>query len=136
MTKLEIAALYAGINLLILLVLAFRVPMTRRKQQVAFLDGGNPLMTRVMRAHGNAAEYIPGAMVALLFLSLLEPVPGWLMHVLALIFTAGRLIHAYALTTYVGPPPGIGRPVGMVLTFAAYFGFAATLIWSAFAAAV
>lgn len=125
-----------GLNLLILLVLAFRVPLTRRKLKVGFLDGGDPQMTRVMRAHGNAAEYIPGAIVALLFLALLDPVPAWLVHVLALIFTAGRLVHGYALTTYTGPPPGRGRPLGMILTFTAYAGFGVTLIWAALAAAV
>src|SRR5262245_16386172 len=134
MTKLEIAALYAGLNLILLLVLAVRVTIARREQKVSFGDGGNPVVLRAMRAHGNAAEYVPAAIGALLFLALLDPVPVWAMHALGAGFTIGRVSHGFAVTTYQGPPPGPGRAFGMLLTWASYLGFAVALIWGAVAA--
>jgi uncharacterized protein len=131
MTKLEIAALYAGINILLLLFLAVQVTLARRANKVSFGDGGNPAVLRAMRAHGNAAEFIPAALVGLFFMAWLDAVPLWAMHVLGGGFTLGRLIHAYAITSYQGPPPGPGRAAGTMLTWAAYLGFGLVLIWSA-----
>lgn len=136
MTKLEIAALYAGINILLLLFLAVRVTFARRANKVSFGDGGNPAVLRAMRAHGNAAEFIPAALVGLFFMAWLDAVPLWAMHVLGGGFTLGRLIHAYAITSYQGPPPGPGRAAGVMLTWAAYLGFGLVLIWAALSASM
>jgi uncharacterized membrane protein YecN with MAPEG domain len=134
MTKLEIAALYTGLNIILLLVLAVRVTIARREHKVSFGDGGNPVVLRAMRAHGNAAEYVPAAVAALLFLALLDPIPVWLMHLLGGGFTIGRIAHGFAITTYQGPPPGPGRVFGATLTWGAYLGFGVALIWGAVAA--
>jgi uncharacterized membrane protein YecN with MAPEG domain len=134
MTKLEIAALYAGINLILLLVLAVRVTLARRAQKVSFGDGGNPVVLRAMRAHGNASEYVPAAIGALLFMALLDPITAWAMHLIGGAFTIGRIAHAFAITTYTGPPPGPGRAVGTILTWASFLGFGVSLIWGAVAA--
>ncbi|MEJ0023776.1 MAG: MAPEG family protein [Alphaproteobacteria bacterium] len=61
MTKLEIAALYAAINVVLLVVLIFRVVAARRANRVSLGDGGKPALLRAIRAHGNAAETIPVA---------------------------------------------------------------------------
>jgi uncharacterized membrane protein YecN with MAPEG domain len=134
MTKLEIAALYAGLNIILLLVLAIRVTLARRQQKVSFGDGGNPIVLRAMRAHGNAAEFVPAAIGALLFLALLDPVPAWVLQLLGGAFLLGRISHAFAITTYHGPPPGPGRAFGVLLTWASYLGFGVALIWGAAAA--
>ncbi|MGE3303849.1 MAG: MAPEG family protein [Hyphomonadaceae bacterium] len=135
MTKLEVAALYAGLNILILLFLAARVPLMRRRLRVSLGDGGHFELQRAVRAHGNAAEYVPAGVAALLFLALLDAVALQTVHVLGAGFTAGRALHAWGLSVQApnaGPPPG--RFIGMVLTFAAYAGFAAALLWGAVAA--
>lgn len=132
MTKLEIAAFYSAINVLILTILILRVVSARRANRIAFGDGGNPAMLRAVRAHGNAAETIPVAIGALLFLSLLDPVPAWAVHLLGAAFTIGRLSHGYGVSTYTGVPPGPGRAIGMTLTFFSFAGFAIALLWGAF----
>lgn len=136
MTKLEVAAFLAGINLLILIVTAVRVMLTRRTEKVSLGDGGNPAMLRAMRAHGNAAENIPVAIGAMLILSLLDPVPLWTLQLQGAVFTAGRLVHAYGVSTHTGPGPGQGRVIGMALSWAAMISFALALIWGAIAQTV
>ncbi len=132
MTKLEIAAFYSAINVLILVILIFGVVSARRANRVVLGDGGNPVVLRAVRAHGNAAETIPVAIGALLFLSLLDPIPSWAMHLLGAAFTAGRLAHGYGVSTFTGPGPGPGRMIGMGLTTFSLIGFAIALFWGAF----
>jgi uncharacterized membrane protein YecN with MAPEG domain len=135
MTKLEIAAFFSGINVLILLVTAFRVSLARRANKISLGHGDNPAVLLATRVHGNAAEYIPPAMAALLFMALLDEqsIPLWTLYLLGGAFTLGRLLHAYGLSTHTGPPPGALRPAGMMLTYASLLGFAAALIWGAVA---
>lgn len=136
MIKLEIAALFAGINLLILIVTAVRVTLSRRANKVSLGDGGNPAVLRAMRAHGNAAENIPAAIGAMLILSLLDPVPMWQLQVFGALFTIGRIVHAYGVSTYTGIGPGNGRVAGMAMSWAALIAMALALIWGAIAQTV
>ena len=53
MLRLEVAALYAGVNILILLVLAVLVVAGRRKHKITLGDGNNEAFGRAVRAHGN-----------------------------------------------------------------------------------
>lgn len=131
MVRLEIAALYAGINILILLVLGALVVRNRINHQIALGDAGDKTMLRVMRAHANAAEYIPAGLVGILILALLDPAaPLWLLHASGLTLTAGRIFHAVGMHTGV---LNIGRRAGMVLTFAAYVLIGGGLIYAALA---
>lgn len=132
MTKLEIAAVYSAINILLLVVLIFRVIGARRANKVLFGDGGHQAMLRAVRAHGNAAETIPVAIGALLFLVYLDPVPAWSVQLLGGAFTLGRLVHAYGVSTHPGPGPGLGRMIGMTLTVLTLIGFALALLQGAF----
>jgi uncharacterized protein len=59
-------ALYAGILALIAIALAINVTVHRVKLRVPIGDGGNAEMRRMIRLHGNAAEYIPLAIVLML----------------------------------------------------------------------
>jgi uncharacterized membrane protein YecN with MAPEG domain len=118
MLRLEIAALYAGVNILILLALAVLVVMGRRKHKISLGDAGNEDFARAVRAHGNAAEYIPAGLVGILMLALLEPAaPLWLLHVSGISLTAGRILHGFGLHTGV---LNAGRMLGMVLTWIAF----------------
>jgi uncharacterized membrane protein YecN with MAPEG domain len=134
MTKLEIAALYSGLLILILVALAVQVSRLRRTAKVSLGDGGSPALHRVIRAHGNAAEYIPAGVACLLFLALLDPVPLWAMHLVGAALTIGRVAHGLALSQSDAPSPG--RVLGMVLTWLALLAAAAGLIYGALAAAV
>ena len=91
---------------------------------------------RAMRAHGNAAENIPAAIGAMLILSLLDPVPMWQLQVFGALFTIGRIVHAYGVSTYTGIGPGNGRVAGMAMSWAALIAMALALIWGAIAQTV
>lgn len=128
MLRLEIAALYAGVNILILLVLAVLVVAGRRKHKITLGDGGNADFSRAVRAHANAAEYIPAGLVGIVLLALMEPAaPLWLLHASALSLTAGRILHGIGLHTGT---LNAGRMLGMVLTWTSYALIGGGLIWA------
>lgn len=127
MLRLEWAALYAGLNILILLVLAVLVAMGRRRHKIRLGDGGNADFLRVVRAHANAAEYIPAGIVGILMLALLEPAPFWLLHASGVSLTAGRILHGAGL--HAGSL-NAGRVFGMVLTWLALALIGAGLIFA------
>jgi hypothetical protein len=118
MLRLEIAALYAGANILLLLVLALVVVMGRRRHKIRLGDGGNEDFARAQRAHANAAEYIPAGLVGLLMLALLEPAaPLWVLHAAGGTLTAGRLLHGIGLNAGM---LNLGRSLGVLLTWVSY----------------
>jgi hypothetical protein len=130
-TKLDWAAVYAGVNLLILFVLVFGVVDARRRHKVTLGDGGNPAVLQAIRAHGNAAENIPAALVGLALLAILEPVPLLAVQVLGGAFTAGRVLHAIGLST--SPGTSFGRFVGTLASWFSLAGIAGYLIWAGLA---
>jgi len=99
MLRLEIAALYCGVNILLLLVLAYLVTSGRRKHKITLGDGGNADFNRSVRAHANASEYIPAGLVGIVVLSLFEALPIWVLHAGGISLTLGRLLHAWGLYT-------------------------------------
>ncbi len=118
MMRLEVAAVYVGINILILLVLSYLVTAGRRRHKIALGDGDNADFIRAQRAHANAAEYIPAGLVGLVVLALLEPAaPLWLLHASGLSLTVGRILHGMGL--HQGTL-NFGRMAGTALTWAAY----------------
>ena len=132
MVRLEIAALYVGINLLILLFLAGIVISNRWKHKIVLGDGDNAAMRRAVRAHANAAEYMPGALVGLVLLALLEPAaPNWLLHTGGIFLTVGRIFHGVGLNLGAR---NIGRMMGTILTLASYLIIGGGLIYAALAA--
>ena len=116
MTALHAASLWSGLLILLLVGLAFRVIANRRRHRVLFGDGGVEQMTVATRAFGNAAEYIPAGVGALILLALLGH-PAWAVHTIGGILFAGRVIHGVGLSHGKGPGPG--RLIGMVLTLTA-----------------
>jgi hypothetical protein len=115
---LEIAALYAGINILLLAGLAVLVMMGRRRYKIVLGDAGNQDFTRAVRAHANAAEWIPAGLVGLVLLALFDPAtPPWLVHAAGISLTAGRILHGFGL--HAGAL-NAGRVLGMLLTLIAY----------------
>lgn len=128
MQLLETAALYAGVNILILLVLAVLVIMGRRKHKIVLGDAGNDAFTRAVRAHANAAEYIPAALVGLTLLALFDPAtPVWLLHAAGISLTAGRIFHGFGL--HAGALNG-GRVLGTSLTLLSYLLIGGGLVYA------
>ena len=92
-----ITALYAGLLTPIFLVLAVRVILVRRNQQIGVGDGGNPVLLRRMRVHANFAEYVP---LAVLLLGLAESLgtPRAVLHGIGIALLLARLSHAYGMS--------------------------------------
>lgn len=118
MRLLSFAALYAGVNIGILLWLAVMVMLGRRRHKIVLGDGDNEAFIRAVRAHANAAEYIPAALIGLVTLALFDPAPPpWLFHTAGLSLTAGRILHGLGL--HAGAL-NFGRTAGMALTWVSF----------------
>jgi len=85
-------ALYAGLMGLWMLYLGFAVIRLRRRHNVSTGDGGVKSLELAIRAHGNACEYIP---IALILMALAESMgaPDWVLQVLGGLLVTGRLLH-------------------------------------------
>lgn len=126
MTVLSAAALYTGINILLLFLLSFRVVGSRMRTKVSLGTGGDPDLELRIRAHGNAAEYIPASMLGLIVLALLS-VPVSAIHVLGGVFTLGRLLHALGLSATIL----WARQFGMILSWLGMLGIGAYVVYAA-----
>lgn len=87
---------YAGLLALLFFVLSIRVVL-RRQGGISLGDGGDKMMLRVIRGHGNFAEYVP---LILLLMAMLEigHTSRYLLHALGIALLVGRLLHGYALS--------------------------------------
>lgn len=122
------AALWAGLNLFLLLILSLLVVRLRQKHKVALGDEGIPELARAIRAFGNASEYIPSGIAALGVLAVAGAAP-LAIHVVGLVLFAGRVVHAVGLSNSGGA--SIPRAVGMLATWLAYIFAGVALLLSA-----
>ena len=112
-------------------MLAVLVMLGRRKHKIVLGDGANEDFTRAVRAHANAAEYIPAALVGIVLLALFDPAtPVWLLHASGISLTLGRILHGFGLHT---GKLNAGRMFGMVLTWTSYALIGGGLIWAGLA---
>lgn len=126
MTALQALALYAGLNLILLIFLAVNVSRHRRRAKVSLGTGTDASLEQACRAHGNAAEYMPAALVGLAIIATLGA-STLLVNVLGVTVTLGRFLHAYGLLTDGGP--SMGRVVGTALTWLGILAMAVVLLW-------
>jgi uncharacterized membrane protein YecN with MAPEG domain len=122
------AALWAGLNLILLLVLSVLVTGQRRRHRVEIGDGGVPALNQAIRAFGNAAEYVPAAMAGLALLALVNA-PPLLIHPIGLILLAGRIAHAVGLSR--STQATLPRALGVLATWISYIAMAAALLFYA-----
>lgn len=115
-THMQVFALYAALNGLIVLVLAVLVSRARVRHKVLIGDGANESVLRARRAHGNAVEYVPIVLVLMLTLASLNA-SIILIHVIGILLTFGRVLHAIGLSRASGV--SIGRSGGILLTWIA-----------------
>ncbi|MFM2340288.1 MAG: hypothetical protein RLZZ360_924 [Candidatus Parcubacteria bacterium] len=102
-----------GVLALIFFTHSLRTINARRDTKTNLGDGGNDIMLRRIRTHGNFAEYVPFLMF-ILFLLETQGVPVLFLGAFALAVVLGRLLHAYGL--YSPATPGVARVLGMQLT--------------------
>lgn len=112
----RITALYAGLLLVLFLVLTFNVFRVRRAAGVVLGTGGNRALERAVRVHGNFTEYVPIFLVAL-FLAESCGTGAFALHAAGAAMLAGRAAHAAG----VAREPDILalRGAGMLLTLIA-----------------
>ena len=108
-----LTATYAGALALGYACLSLIVIRARRRQGVSLGNGGDPLLERLIRGHGNFGEYVPFALLLMLLLELSGSSP-WLLHGVAAALILGRGLHSYALLRSGGSP--LCRTSGMALT--------------------
>jgi uncharacterized membrane protein YecN with MAPEG domain len=124
------AALWAGLHLILLLVLSVMVVRLRQKHKIALGDEGIPELARAIRAFGNAAEYVPAGIGAIAVLAV-AGASALTIHIIGVLLFAGRLLHAIALSNSGGT--SLGRAIGIILTWVAYIFAAVTLLFFAIA---
>jgi len=121
----QITMIAAGLLGLLLLILGVRIVMMRMRNRISLGDGDNPdLLTRI-RAHGNAAEWIPIGLI-LLFLAEQRLGFGWPVIALAALLVIGRLLHPFGLANR---EPNALRSLGMVFTWTAVGSLALIALW-------
>ena len=114
---LQATAIYAGILLLIGLVLGALTTRARVKNSVLIGDGGKEPVIKAIRAHANFAEYVPLAVIGI-GLAEMAGGPAWLVHGMGVVLVLARLAHAQGMyqTTALSP----GRLAGATLTWIVY----------------
>lgn len=111
-----ITPLIAAILALIYVKISFNVIKNRRKNKVAYGDGGIDNLSKAIRAHGNFIEYSPLVIILIVFLELNHFNPLILLAI-GLIFIIGRVIHFKAMTA-LGDKGNLKlRVLGMQITF-------------------
>lgn len=109
-----VTPVYASVLALMFCVLAFRTLILRRRLTIAVGDGGNAVLQRAIRVHGNFAEYTPLALLLVWWLELRSENLLWI-HTLCGALIVGRLIHAFGVSQ-VQENYNL-RTAGMFLTF-------------------
>jgi uncharacterized membrane protein YecN with MAPEG domain len=109
----------SAILVILYFVLALNVSLARRKTRTGIGSGTDPAgpMNKAVRAHGNAAEYIP-IFVALFLYFLLAGAGGWITWVVVIV-TVCRILHALGMlmSKHFNSPPHPLRAIGALGTY-------------------
>jgi hypothetical protein len=124
----QAAALWAGLHIILLLVLSTLVTRQRRKHHVEIGDGGVPALQQAIRAFGNASEYVPAALVGLAVLAL-AGASAVIIHAVGVTLLLGRIVHAVGLSRSTAA--SLPRAIGAMATWIAYVALAAALLFYA-----
>ena len=88
---------YAGLLVLLLLVLAGRVSLLRGRHGVSLGHGNEPALVRAIRVHGNAVEWVL-PMLVLFLAAELDGANHTFLHACGLLFILSRIAHAVGLS--------------------------------------
>ncbi len=127
---LAVSPIYLSILAILIIFLAYRVTRFRIGEKVALGDEkGSREMKCTIRAHANAVENVPLAMLLLIALELnsLNPL---LLHIFGTVLVISRVAHAWGLTRIYGPSPG--RFYGTLFTWLSIVLMAVLNIWILF----
>jgi len=126
--SLAIVGVYAGLNILINLFLAYRVSANRVRSKVMTGTGTDEALYNASRAHVTNVEYTPLTLIGLVVLHLLAA-SIYVLHIVGLALTIGRILHAIGVSrTGESTPP---RLVGTLLTWIAMLVAGIGCLWYA-----
>lgn len=125
MADIQISSFFVGLFALVQVPLTVAVGYRRAQTGIQFFDGGDIVLLRRMRAHGNFTETVPITLVAMAAAEYCGASRGLLIATGASL-AVGRALH-YA--TLVRSGFGIGRAIGMVLTLLAMATLGGWLLW-------
>lgn len=120
-SALQVTPAFAALLAVLVSVLVLRVVYLRRHYKVGIGSGDNPVLAKAVRAHANAMETIPFALV-LMLIAELAGAHQTLLLAGGSVLVVGRGIHAFGLSSHAGY--SFGRFFGMVMTLAAMLTFA------------
>ena len=126
----RITGLYVALSLLLVLILAIRVVLRRWTARIGIGDGDDKELRKRIRAHGNAIEYLPIGLLALLLLDLDGTAP-FVLHVCGIALLVARIAHAIGLSRTGGTSPE--RFIGISLTLVTLLAMAVLLLLQQFA---
>ncbi|WP_428943291.1 MAPEG family protein [Pantoea sp. FN060301] len=112
-----VSAFYVVLGALFLIKFSFDVIRLRRLYHVSSGDGGFFELQTAIRIHGNAAEYIPVAVLMLVMMEL-NGAEIWMLHLVGIFFFLGRSLHFYGMRSSTL----LWRKNGMVLTMLSLLG--------------
>lgn len=120
-----ITMLYAGLCTILVVLLALRVVRWRFRHKIGLGHGGDPELQRRVRAHANAVENMP---LALLLLGGMElnGFSGWMVHAFGGTLFVSRCAHAWGLSHRSGTSRG--RFLGSLFTWLLMLAMAALAI--------
>lgn len=110
----SVTPIYLSLAGILFITLSILVIMARQSVGASLGDGGDKQLMRRIRAHGNFAEYAPLTLL-MLAAAELQGTPWYALHILGLLFIAGRCLHAYVLM--LEEEPIKYRQLAMVATF-------------------
>jgi uncharacterized protein len=122
-----VTTLYAAILAILFFYLSVNVIGQRRKSQASLGIGNDPNLERLVRVHGNFAEYVPFALLMLFFAEGAN-YPAWAIHAMGILLLAGRFSHAYGVSR--STENFAFRVTGMALTFTVLLTCASLLFYS------
>lgn len=124
----KITLLFASLHVLLMLALLVPISRHRHDHKIGVGDGGDPLLARKVRVHGNFIEHAP---FALLMLGLLElcGLPAIWLWGFGSALLLGRLMHAVGFSRRAGY--SVGRFTGTALTWLVFLLMALAGLWLA-----
>lgn len=124
----KITLLFASLHALLMLGLVLPIARHRHARRIGLGDGGDTLLARRIRVHGNFIEHVPFALLVLALLELCGLAPMWLWGFGSALLL-GRILHAFGLSRSGGY--SFGRFTGTTLTWLVFLAMALAGLWLA-----
>jgi uncharacterized membrane protein YecN with MAPEG domain len=126
-----VSFLYAGLLGLLLIALSVRVVLARRRYKVRLGPGTDDAMQQAVRVQGNFTEYVPFAVLLLVF-SEITGLPSEAVHGAGILLFTSRVLHAWGLSQ--SPGTTFGRFYGTAGTWIMIIGLSLWLVYATTAA--